>query len=47
VAALRRLILTGWREREALTLRWDAVNFETSTATLASVDTQIRPPVDT
>ncbi len=34
VAALRLLILTGWREREALTLRWDAVNFETNTATL-------------
>jgi integrase len=34
VSALRLLILTGWREKEALTLRWDAVNFETSTATL-------------
>jgi integrase len=34
VAALRLLILTGWREKEALTLRWDAVNFQTSTATL-------------
>lgn len=34
VAALRLLILTGWREKEALTLRWDAVNFETSSATL-------------
>jgi integrase len=34
VAALRLLIFTGWREKEALTLRWDAVNFETSTATL-------------
>ena len=33
-AALRLLIFTGWRETEALTLRWDAVNFETSTATL-------------
>lgn len=34
VSALRLLILTGWREKEALTLRWDAVNFETITATL-------------
>ena len=34
VAALRLLILTGWREKEALTLRWDAVSFETSSATL-------------
>ena len=34
VAALRLLILTGWREKEALTLRWDAVNFDNSTATL-------------
>lgn len=34
VAALRLLMLTGWREKEALTLRWDAVNFELSTATL-------------
>jgi integrase len=34
VAALRLLIFTGWREKEALTLRWDAVSFETSTATL-------------
>jgi integrase len=27
VAALRLLMLTGWREKEALTLRWDAVDF--------------------
>jgi len=34
VAALRLLMLTGWREKEALTLRWDAVNFSTGTVTL-------------
>jgi integrase len=34
VAALRLLMLTGWREKEALTLRWDAVNFERGTVTL-------------
>lgn len=34
VAALRFLMLTGWREQEALTLRWDAVNFESGMATL-------------
>lgn len=36
VAALRLLLLTGWREKEALTLRWDAVDFERSLATLAN-----------
>jgi integrase len=39
VAALRLLILTGWREKEALALRWDAVNFESSTATLEETKT--------
>jgi len=34
VAALRFLMLTGWREKEALTLRWDAVNLATRTAIL-------------
>ena len=35
VAALRFLLFTGWREQEALTLRWDAVNLRDGTATLA------------
>jgi integrase len=34
VAALRFLILSGWRENEALTLRWDAVNLERGVAVL-------------
>lgn len=34
VAALRLLMLTGWREKEALTLRWDAVDFTRAMATL-------------
>jgi integrase len=34
VAALRLLMLTGWREKEALTLRWDAVDFRRAIATL-------------
>jgi integrase len=34
VAALRLLMLTGWREKEALTLRWDAVDFARSLVTL-------------
>jgi integrase len=34
VAALRLLMLTGWREKEALTLRWDAVDFERGIVTL-------------
>ncbi|MGV3707382.1 MAG: integrase arm-type DNA-binding domain-containing protein [Gemmatimonas sp.] len=28
LAALRFLVLSGWREQEALSLRWDAINFE-------------------
>lgn len=35
VAVLRFLMLSGWREGEALTLRWDAVDFERGTAALA------------
>jgi integrase len=35
VAALRFLVLTGWREDEAITLRWDAVNIERGVAVLA------------
>jgi integrase len=34
VAALRFLVLSGWRENEALTLRWDAVNMERGVAVL-------------
>jgi integrase len=34
VAALRFLLLTGWREQEALTLAWSDVNLETGIATL-------------
>lgn len=34
VAAVSFLVLSGWREEEALTLRWDAVNFERGVAVL-------------
>ncbi len=34
VAVLRLLILSGWREQEALTLRWDAVDFSRGMVTL-------------
>jgi integrase len=34
VAALRLLMFTGWREKEALTLRWDAVDFPRGMVTL-------------
>ena len=34
VAALRFLVLTGWREDEAITLRWDALNMERGVAVL-------------
>jgi integrase len=34
VAALRFLVLTGWREDEAVTLRWDALNMERGVAVL-------------
>jgi integrase len=34
VSALRFLMLTGWREKEALTLRWDAVDFSRGVVTL-------------
>jgi integrase len=39
VAALRFLMLTGWREGEALTLKWSDLNVERGTATL--LDTKI------
>jgi integrase len=34
VAALRFLALSGWREQEALSLRWDALDFDRSVAVL-------------
>jgi integrase len=34
VAALRLLMFTGWREKEALTLRWDAIDFSRGIVTL-------------
>ena len=39
VAALRLLTLSGWREQEALTLRWDAVDLERGVATLTDTKT--------
>jgi integrase len=39
IAALRFLILSGWREQEALTLRWDAVNFDRAVAVLGDTKT--------
>lgn len=39
VAALRLLLFTGWREKEALTLRWDAVDLTQAIATLADTKT--------
>ena len=45
VAALRLLMFTGWREKEALTLRWDAVDFARGMATLEDTKSgrSIRP----
>ncbi len=39
VAAIRFLLLTGWREQEALTLRWSALDFERGFATLEETKT--------
>lgn len=39
VAALRFLAFSGWREREALTLQWDFVDFATAVATLPDTKT--------
>ena len=39
VAALRFLLLTGWRESEALGLRWDDINFARAIATLPDTKT--------
>jgi Site-specific recombinase XerD len=39
VSALRFLIFTGWREQEALTLKWSDVNLDTGIATLGDTKT--------
>lgn len=39
VAALRFLLLTGWREGEALGLRWDEIDFSRGIATLPTTKT--------
>jgi integrase len=39
VAVLRFLLLSGWRESEALTLRWDAIDAERGFATLDDTKT--------
>lgn len=39
VAAIRFLLLTGWREREALNLRWSEIDDERGTATLTDTKT--------
>ena len=39
VAAIKFLMLTGWRSGEALALRWEHVNFETGEALLPSTKT--------
>ena len=39
VAAIRFLMMTGWRNGEVLSLHWDAVNFETGEVVLASTKT--------
>lgn len=39
VAAIRFLLLTGWREQEALTLRWSDLNLDRGTATLPDTKT--------
>ena len=39
IAAIRFLLLTGWRESEALTLKWTDVNLDRGTATLPDTKT--------
>lgn len=39
IAALRLLLLTGWREQEVLTLRWDALDLDRGSVTLADTKT--------
>jgi integrase len=39
IAVLRFLMLTGWREGEALTLKWENVNFERGTVSLPDTKT--------
>lgn len=45
VAAIRFLLLTGWREQEALTLRWDDVNHRKAARSQGHCDNrQVRAP---
>ena len=39
IGALRFLLLSGWREQEALTLRWDAVDLASGRVSLAATKT--------
>ena len=39
IAAIRFLLLSGWREQEALTLRWDVLDLEQNRARLAETKT--------
>lgn len=39
VAAIRFLMLTGWRENEALTLKWSDIDFDRAAATLPDTKT--------
>jgi integrase len=39
IGALRFLLLSGWREQEALTLRWDAVDLASGRVSLAATNT--------
>ncbi len=39
IAAIRFLLLTGWREREALDLKWSEIDFDRGTATLLDTKT--------
>ena len=39
IAAIRFLLLSGWRKREALTLRWDAIDSARQLATLGDTKT--------
>jgi integrase len=40
LAALRFLVLSGWREKEALTLKWSSVNLDRGVAVLADTKTK-------
>ncbi len=39
IAAIRFLLFSGWREQEALTLRWDALDIQRGAASLADTKT--------